>query len=82
MTGGAADSSAPAQSGQEAVPLSSPSTHEVRMETAEPLEGCGESSSKRVRSFAGMFLFDENDTSDLQHSVYEKSTSEPSDDQH
>ena len=41
------------------------SIHEVRMETAEPssstrpLEGGDESSSKRVRSLAGMLLFDE-----------------------
>ena len=35
-TGGASSSSVLAQSGQEAVPLSSPSTHEARMETAEP----------------------------------------------
>ena len=35
-TGGASSFSAQAQYGQEAVPLSSPSTHEVRMETAEP----------------------------------------------
>ena len=35
-TGGASSSSVPAQSGQKAVPLSSPSTHEARMETAEP----------------------------------------------
>ena len=86
-TGGASSSSAPAQSGQEAAPLSSPSTHEVRMETAEPsstrpLEGGAESSSKRVRSLSGMLLFDENDTSDWQHSVHETRTSELSDDQH
>ena len=62
-TGGASSSSAPAQSGQEAVPLSSPSSHEVQMETAEPssstrpLEGGDESSSKRVRSLAGMLWF-------------------------
>ena len=87
-TGGASSSSAPVQSGQEAVPLSSPSTHEVRMGTAEPssstrqLEGGDESSSKRVRSLAGMLLFDENDTSDWQHSIHETRTSEMSDDQH
>ena len=85
--GGASSSFAPAQSGQEAVPLSSPSTHEVRMETAEPssstrpLEGGDESSSKRVRSLAGMLLFDENDTSDWEHSVHETCMSELSDDQ-
>ena len=87
-TGGASSSSAPAQSGQEAVPLSSPSTHEVRMETAEPssstrpLEGGDESSSKRVKSLAGMLMFDENDTSDWQRSVHETRTSDLSDDQH
>ena len=68
--------------------MSSPSTHEVRMETAEPssstrpLEGGDESSSTRVRSLAGVLLFDENDTSDWQHSVHETRTSELSDDQH
>ena len=57
-------------------------------ETAEPssstrpFEGGDESSSKRVRSHAGMLLFDENDTSDWQHSVHETPTSELSDDQH
>ena len=72
----------------EAVPLSSPSAHEVRMETAEqssstrPLEGGDESSIKRVRSLVGMLLYDENDTSDWQHSVHETRTSELSDDQH
>ena len=81
--GEASSSSAP-----EAVPLSSPSTHEVRMETAEPssstrpVEGGDESSSKQVRSLAGMLLFDENDTSDWQHSVRGTRTSELSDDQH
>ena len=79
-TRGASSPSAPAQSGLEAVPLSSPSTREVRMETAEqssstrPLEGGDESSSKRVRSLAGMLLFDENDTSDWQHFVHETRT--------
>ena len=87
-TGGASSSSALAQPGQEAVPLSSPSTHEVRMETAgpfsstRPLEGGDESSSKRVRSLAGMLLFDDNDTSDWQHSVHETRPSELSGDQH
>ena len=80
-TGGASSSSAPAQSGQEAVPLSSPSTHEVRKtakpsSSTRPLEGGDESSSKRVRSLAGMLLIDENDTSDWQHSVHETRTSE------
>ena len=69
-TGGASSSFVPAQSGQDAVPLASPSTHEVRIETSEPssstrpLAGGDESSSKRVRRLAGMLLFDENDTSD------------------
>ena len=35
-TGGASSSSVPAQPGQEAVPLSSPSTHEARLEVGEP----------------------------------------------
>ena len=35
-TGGASSSSGPAPSGQEAVPLPSPSSHEVRMEVTEP----------------------------------------------
>ena len=87
-TGGVSSSSVLAQSGQEAVALSSPTTHEVRMETAEPssstrpLEGGDEGSSKRVRSLAGMLLFDENDTFDWQHSVHETRTSELSDDKH
>ena len=82
-TGGAPSSSAPAQSGQEAVPLSRPNTHEVRMETAQPSGSTRpESSSKRVRSLAGMLLFEENDASDWQHSAQETRTSELSDDQH
>ena len=70
LTCGASSSSALAQSGQEAAPLLSSSTHEVLMETAEPssstrpLEGGDESSSKRVRSLAGMLLFDGHDASD------------------
>ena len=57
------------------------------METGEPssstrpLESGDESSSKRVRSLAGILLFDENDMSDWQHSVHETRTSELSDDQ-
>ena len=80
--GGASSSPTPAPFGQEAVPLSSPSSHEVRMEVAEPssstrpLEGGDESSSKRVRSLAGMLLFDENDTSGWQHSIREAHVSE------
>ena len=60
--GGASSSSAPAQSGQEAAALSSPSTHEVRMYGWRLLN---RSASKRVRSLAGMLLFDEHGTSDL-----------------
>ena len=58
------------------------------MEAAEPssstrpLEGGDESSSKRVRSLAGMLLFDENGTSPWQHSVHETRTSELGDEQH
>ena len=61
MTGGAASSSGPTGGG----------TVAARMEITEssgsrrPLE----SSSKRLRSLAGMLLFDENDTSDWQHSI-------------
>ena len=68
--------------------LPSPSSHEVRMEVTEPsgstrpLEGGDESSSKRVRSLAGMLLFDENETSDWQHSIREAHMSELSNDQH
>ena len=50
--------------------------------STRPLEGGDESSSKRVRSLAGMLLFDENDSSDWQHSIHETRTSELSDDQH
>ena len=72
----ASSSSVLAQSGQEAVPLSSPSTHEVTTETDEPsistrpLEG--KSSSKRARSLAGS----------LKMTRLETRTSELSDDQH
>ena len=87
-TGGASSSSGPAPSGQEAVPLPSPSSHEVRMEVTEPsgstrpLEGGDERSSNRVRSLARMLLFDENDTSDWQHSIRKAHRSELSNDQH
>ena len=47
-----------------------------------PLEEGDESSSKRVRSLAGMLLFDESDTSDWQHSVREAHTSDLSNEQH
>ena len=68
--------------------MSSPSSHEVRMEVTEPssstrpLEGGDESSSKRVRSLAGMLLFDENDMSDWQHSIRKVHVSELSNEQH
>ena len=58
------------------------------MEVSEPsgsarsLEGGDESSSKRVRSLAGMLLFDENNFSDWQHSIREAHMSELSNDQH
>ena len=72
LTGGASSSSGPVAPVQEAVPMASPSAHEVRMvETSRsntrPLEEIvdgGESSNKRARNFAGMLLVDENDTSD------------------
>ena len=87
-TGGASSSSGPEPSSKEAVALPSPSSREVRMEVTEPsgstrpLEGNDESSSKRGRSLAGMLLFDENDTSDWQHSTREAHMSEVSNDQH
>ena len=62
MTGGASSTSGPEPSGQEAVPLRSPSSHAVRMEITEssgsrrPLEECDESSSKRTQSLAGMIV--------------------------
>ena len=70
-----------------AVPLPSPSSREVRMEitgssgSRRPLEEGTESSSKRVRGLAGMLLFDENVTSDWQHSILEAHTSDLSNDQ-
>ena len=78
LTGGASSSSGPAVLVQEAAPMASPSSHEVKMvETSRPntrpLEEIddGESSNKRARSLAGMLLFDENDTSDWQDTVWE-----------
>ena len=65
LTGGASSSSGPVAPVQEAVPMASPSSHEVRMvETSRPntrhleevVDG-GESSNKRARSLAGMLLF-------------------------
>ena len=61
LTGGASSSSGPVAPVQEAVPMASPSSHEVRMvETSRPntrlLGEVGESSNKRARSFAVMLL--------------------------
>ena len=76
LTGGASSSSGPAVPVQEAAPVASPSSHEVRMDqssgSTRPLEvDGGESSNKRARNLAGMLLFDENDTSDWQDTVWE-----------
>ena len=71
-TGGASSSSAPG--GGE---VNEPSSSRTR-----PLEGGDESSSKRVRSLSGMLLFDENDTSDWQHSIWEAHVSELSIEHH
>ena len=64
--------------------MASPSSHEVRMvETSRsntrPLEEVvdgGEGSNKRARNLAGMLLFDENDTSDWQETVWEAQLTE------
>ena len=80
MTGGASSSSKPATSGQETVPVASPSSHEVQTEIVEqsggrrPLAEGDESSSKRV-SPASMLLFDENDMSHWQDSIWEAHSS-------
>ena len=76
MTGGASSSSGPVVLVQEAAPVASPSSHEVRMDessgSTRPLEvDGGESSNKRFRSFSRMLLFAENDTSDWQDTVWE-----------
>ena len=76
LTVGASSSSGSVVPVQEAAPLASPSSHEVRMDTSSgstrPLEvDGGESSNKRARNLAGMLLFDENDTSDWQDTVWE-----------
>ena len=76
MTGGASSSSAPVVLVQEAAPVASPSSHEVRMDessgSTRPLEvDGGESSNKRARSLARMLLFDDNDTSNWQDTVCE-----------
>ena len=76
MTSGASSSSGLAVPVQEAAPVASPSSHEVRMDessgSTRPLEvDDGDSSNKRARSLAGMLLFDENDTSDWQDTVWE-----------
>ena len=74
---GASSSSGPAVSVQEAAPVASPSSHEVRMYVTEsscsirPLEEGDESLKKRARNLAGMLLFDENDTSHWQEAVWE-----------
>ena len=75
---GASSSSGPVVPVQEAAPVASPSSHEVRMDVTEssgitrPLEADdGENSNKRARILAGMLLFDENDTSDWQDAVWE-----------
>ena len=88
LTGGASSSSGPVAPVQEAAPMASPSSHEVRMvETSlsntRPLEEVvdgGESSNKRARNLAGMLLFDENDTSDWQDTVWEAQLTEVLDD--
>ena len=83
LTGGASNSSGPVAPVQEAVPMPSPTSHEVRMETSrsntKPLEEVvdgGEGSNKRARNLAGMLLFDENDTSDCQETVWEAQLTE------
>ena len=81
LTGGASSSSGPVAPVQEAAPMASPSSHEVRMDessgSTRPLEvDGGESSNKRARSLAGMLLFDENDTSDWQDTVWEAQLTE------
>ena len=84
LTVGASNSSGPVAPVQEAVPMASPSSHEVRMvETSRsntrPLEEVvdgGEGSNKRARNLAGMLLFDENDTSDCQETVWEAQLTE------
>ena len=84
LTGGASSSSGPVAPVQEAVPMASPSSHEVRMvETSRsntrPLEEVvdgGESSNRRARNLAGMLLFDENDTSDWQETVWKAQLTE------
>ena len=87
LTGGALSSSGPVAPVQEVAPMARPSSHEVRMvETSRPntrpleeVDG-GESSNKRARSLAGMLLFDENDTSDWQDTVWEAQLTEVLDD--
>lgn len=76
--GGASSSCGPAIAVQEAVPMPSSRSQEVRMEVTEPSsstrpleEGDKTRVSKRVRSRAGMLLFDENDTSNWQNSIQE-----------
>ena len=76
LTGGASSSSGPVLPVQDAPPVARASSHEVKMDessgSTRPLEvDGGESSNKRARSLAGMLLFDENDTSDWQDTVWE-----------
>ena len=75
-TGGATSSSGPAIAVQEVVPMPSSRSQEVRMEVTEPSsstrlleEGDETRVSKRVRSRAGMLLFDGNDLSNWQNSI-------------
>ena len=49
--------------------------------STRPYEGGDESSGKRVRSLAGMLLFDGIDTFDRQHSIHDTRTQELSGDQ-
>ena len=79
--GEASSSSGPATAVQEAVPIPSSRSQEVRMEvtgssSSRPLEEGDESASQRVRNLAGMLLCDENDTSDWQNSIQEANTLE------
>ena len=68
--------------------MASPSSHEVRMvETSRsntrPLEEVAdgdEGANKRARNLAGMLLFDENDISDWQETVWEAQLTEAQDD--
>ena len=79
LTGGASSSCGPVAPVQEAVPMASPSSHEVRMvETSRsntrPLEEVVDGGE--ARNLAGMLLFDDNDTSDWQETVWEAQLTE------